>query len=182
MDAELVSEIEKIMKTENLENGRKGAARLLQYMLTIPKIPDMHMLMLQHFINYAFSILPSSSLPILISQRFDLSVNRTRKVSFGKTEIHEVNSRHHCSGEAEKQRTREDSALSLTNTDPFKKFRPKNCIEKGLPFITKKVPLHNLNFRNRWDGEPSISNRGIPRIALKIDDIIAHPEVLDVFR
>lgn len=184
MDEELVAELEKTMGLENCENERRSTVRLIQYMLSIQTVPAVYRPVLERFAVHAFEKLPASGLPILFVEKFNIPVRRRRRVSFGSTKVHEISSKCRESAEAGLQRRREAAVLGLTNTDLFKKFRPKNCIEEGTPCTTVEVSLIDLSVRNACCTGASSGGNGmdVPRLKISLDDVVANPGILDAFR
>ncbi|KAI5169499.1 hypothetical protein PAEPH01_0769 [Pancytospora epiphaga] len=181
MDLELISELEEVSNKENHQDtAPTGTARLLRYILTLPSISEEHMPLLMKFVRHAFEVLPSSTLPMLVSQKFGLPISRVKKVSFGEVEICTLKSG--LSMEGERQRVRESKSLAITNTDPHKKFRPRGCINKGVRFQTKVVSIFDLSIRNCWNGPLRKSGIGILKFDFTVDDVISSPSLLDKYR
>lgn len=182
MDDDVVSELESIMRAPNPTADTKATARLIQYISTLPSVDQCYVPVLQRFTDHAFSLLPASSLPAIVAQKFGLSICRKRRVSFGSTEIRHILSRAGLSREGECQRRREAGSLNLTNTDPSKNFRPKPCFEKGSLCETVLVPFANISVENTWVAPQCSSGVQLCALPHPIGDIIANPELLDAYR
>ncbi|KAI4292859.1 hypothetical protein PAPHI01_2133 [Pancytospora philotis] len=181
MDQDVAHELETIMRMDDHGDCQKSTARLLHYISTLAQIEPRYVQTLQRFVNHAFAVLPASSLPAAVAQKFGLAVNRRRRVSFGEAAVFEIRTSG-LSAEGERQRLREESSLRLVNTDPARKFRPKPFFENGVAGTTAMVPLCNMNVDNGWKGCTARSTFKIPPRALSIDKIIANPKLLDMYK
>lgn len=156
MNSELLDELKRAIAMEDGPAKRDVTKRLIGYMLTLSHLTRDQIV--ENFATHAFTELPGSNLPALFAQHCGISVSRKRRVSFEMDPI-VVPSLFRKSLEWRRQEERESSTLSLTNTDPFRKFKPRECFTKGLSYDTVIVPLVYQGGVNRWEGQPTKSDR-----------------------
>ena len=179
MDADVAKELEDIMEKTDQEEARKCAERLSQYMLSVTTIPPVYSSLVQRFTDFSFRILHGSSLPIALASKFGLHVKRVKRVSFQGTNIFKLEPEIRLSREAEQQRIREASSLSISNTDSSKSFKPKNAVERGISNKVIKVPVVGVVTPNAFTAEYKKTGKDIPRFNIDVGKLLVDPSSLE---
>lgn len=186
MDKDVADELHKIMGLSGIE-AQDGAKRMLIYIKSMGHLPNEYRKLAQEFLDFSFKILPSSAIPQAFAKFFNLKSNYKKKVTVGKTTFYKLPVLGCSSKEAIAQRAREAaSPLSIVNTDPYKKFKPRFALEddkknNNTANSIVYTGLINMARVNLFTRPVSIVKNEYKRININIDDFILQPEKLDMF-
>lgn len=178
MDVELGTEIQRISSLEDGPERTDAMKRVINYILTIPSVQPSKIL--HAFAVEAYRTLPGSALPAMFARHCGVLVHKGRRVSFDKNPT-VVFYTQQKSREAKRQEERECTALSLTNTDRYRKFRPRECFEPGICAQTKIVPLVNQGYCNGLGATTAASKDGYSWAVGPISAFITDPTLMDKY-
>ncbi|KAI5151423.1 hypothetical protein ENBRE01_2128 [Enteropsectra breve] len=180
MDENLNSEIHSIMQMKSEEAAKLPTVRILGYILRFSPTDIVNNGLLRSFLEYAFRILPGSSLPFEVMQKFGIRIQKRRKVSFdSKSIVKSVLPGAFLSEEGKRQQQREKSIIPLFNVNASKRYSPKMNLEYGRPFKTNDVTIYNSSVKNTFCPDISKTRADIPKVCLELKNIIENPQIVN---
>lgn len=182
MDESLAKEMADILECEDEATQSKCITRLIFYLLTLPPPSRAYHSIVRRFIERAFEMLPSSNLPQQLAKKLGVSEHRRRVVSFLSPTFFPLRSSENLSNEGRVQQARESESLSISNTDPQRRFSPKECFVDGMSFQTRHASLILHSLSNTFMPELKDPARCMAKISFDLDEILQDPSVLEMYK
>lgn len=181
MDETLAEEITEILTVEDENAQCKYITKIMFYLLTLPVPPRAYHPIIEQLVERAFEVLPSSHLPQQLAKKLGISKRRRKMISFSPPTFFALKSPESLSSEGKAQQARESRSLSIANTDPLRRFSPKDCFIEGMSTLTRHAFLLPCNLSNTFNPELKASIKRSGRPTASLSEILQDPSILEMY-
>lgn len=181
MDEALEREIAVILATEDEDTQIKCITRVMFYLLTLPVPPRAYYPTMERFIQRAFEVLPSSSLPQQLAKKLGVGKCRRKVVSFSTPIFFDLRPSERLSNEGRIQQARESGSLGITNTDSLRRFNPRDHFTEGTDIQTRYISLLPRSLSNAFKPKPNASAKCSAKPSISLGEVLQNPSIMEMY-